>query len=385
MNRLNQFFTPKAALLIETKRVSLRLLLFATLLCMTFTTFVKELVAASYSTSTKQLAWFYKPPSNTTLDVLAKNFKMFILTKGDEKTRDSLKAKGVTCPIVQYLRADAIQNPGSCSATPNGNQVADKAGDYCYISTNHPDWFLLDKYGKRMFDSDGYAMMDPGSTGWRSFFLSRAKVGQEQLGWYGVFLDNVEGSLGKRQQYNQLPAKYTSDSSYQSVIKGMLAYLYNGYFAPKGRPMQANIVSLRDSTTYFSYLTYLSGSMDEAFAVDWHTGYLTTTKWLDDLTRAEKGQSMGKQLILVSQGDKTATSRQQFSYCSYLLISNGKAGFRYGYAHYYTQAWLYSDYNVDLGSPVNSRYLKSGVWYRDFQKGRVKVDPAAHTSSISIY
>ena len=37
----------------------------------------------------------------------------------------------------------------------------------------------------------------------------------------------------------------------------MLAYLYNGYFKAAGHPMFANMVSMKDSTAWFSYMTYL--------------------------------------------------------------------------------------------------------------------------------
>ena len=98
-----------------------------------------------------QLAWFYKPPTAEELKALPKHFETFILTKNDEDERDELKAQGVEAPFLQYISFDVIIDPGSCTAQPWRNQAADRPGDFCYISDNHPDWFMLDADGNRYF------------------------------------------------------------------------------------------------------------------------------------------------------------------------------------------------------------------------------------------
>src|SRR5918999_6286307 len=125
-----------------------------------------------FPNQTIQFAWFYKPPKNGNLGPLVKWFHVYILTKADEDVRDNLKKRGVATPFLQYLRFDAIEDPGSCSARPHRNQVADRKGDFCEISKAHPDWFLLNDRGKRIV-VDGYYLMDPGNDGWREFFLQR--------------------------------------------------------------------------------------------------------------------------------------------------------------------------------------------------------------------
>jgi len=353
--------------------------IFVMALC--FTSFTNFAQAASFPTGYRQLGWFYKPSSDATSDTLAKNYDDFVLTRGDENYRDDLKAKGISSPFLQYVRFDAIQDPGSCNAQPYHNQVADKVGDFCSISTNHPDWFLLDVNGKRMYNA-GYVMMDPGNADWRSFFLSRVQASQQTYKWDGMFLDNVEGSLSKRKQYNQLPAKYPTDSSYQTAINGMLGYLY-GWFKSAGRPLFANLISLKPTSVWFTYMKNLDGAMAECWATGWGTGWRTTSDWLENLSRVEQTQSSGKRALIIGQGDKGNTSRQQFAYASFLLVDNTRAIFRYALANYYTEAWLYSNYNLDLGIPLGARYQSGTQWCRDYSKGKVCVDPAAHTSSIT--
>ena len=331
----------------------------------------------------RQFAWFTKPPLDVSLDTLAKTFDNYVLTKGDESKRDYLKSRGITTPFLQYIVLTEVHNPGSCTAQPKRNSVADRPGDFCWLSQYHPDWFLKDKYGNRLYNGS-YYYMDPANAEFRSWWLSRAKVSQEQLGWDGVFLDNTDASLSRFQQLGKLPAKYTTDSAYSTAVKGFLNYLYTNYFKPTGRPLYANICAVRSQTVYADFLNYLDGALTEAWAMGWRTSYRTTADWEADLKSAESAQSRGKRVWLNSQGDKSNTTRQQFAYGSYLLIANGKASFRYSNSIYYSYAWIYSNYSYDLGNPLGPRYVKSGVWYRDFQRGQVVVNPSTHTATIRL-
>ena len=352
------------------------------LLCSSFVT--TNGFAWTYQSDIRQFAWFTKPPNDVSLDTLSKTFDNYTLTKGDESKRDYLKtSRGITTPFLQYLVFTEVQDPGSCTAQPNRNSVADRPGDFCWLTKYHYDWFLKDKYGNRMRNGS-YYYMDPGNTDFRVWWLTRAKASQEQLKWDGVFLDNTDASLGRFQQMGVLPAKYTTDASYSSVVKGFLNYLYNGYFKPNGRPLYANICSVRYQSVYSDYLNYLDGALTEAWALGWRTSYRSTTDWEAALKSAEDAQVRGKRVWLTSQGDKSNTTRQQFAYGSYLLIANGKASFRYANSLYYRYAWIYSNYSYDLGTPLGPRYVKSGVWYRDFTRGQVVVNPTTHTASIRL-
>jgi hypothetical protein len=332
------------------------------------------------------LAFFYKPPSNSDAITIAANFKSVILTGGDETFRNSLASSGFNSTIPQYFRAEAIQDPGNCTSSPAKNQIANRAGDFCSISQNHPDWFLLDTNGNRMKTSStsGYYRMDPGNTGWRNFFVTRLLETQQQSGWSGLFLDNVEASLSAIQSSGQTSAKYSDNASYQAAVGGFLQHLYQNYALPYGRPLLGNIIARQDDATWYSYIQYMDGAMQERWSVAWSiTDYLSENKWKSDMVLAEQTQSKGKYIILVAPGDKTNTSRQNFAFASYLLISNGKAAFRYADDDLYREVWLYENYNVDLGSPTGPRYQIGTAWRRDFTKGYVVVDPVNRTAAIS--
>jgi len=330
-----------------------------------------------------QIAWFYKPPANGDVSQVASLFDTFILTKKDEAVRDQLRDLGVTAPILQYVRFDAIMDPGDCESEPWGNQVAYKAGDFCRISEQHPDWFLLDQKGNRIKDDEGFVYMDPGSQGWRDFWLERVKTIQSELGWYGVFLDNVEASLEKHEDREL--REYPHEAAFLDEIEAFLDFLREGYFGPTGRPLFANIISLEDEGIWFRYVDYLDGAMYEAWAVGWRDRYLSVRDWEEQLETAEKSQEMGKKVILISQGSQEDAARQQFSFASYLLISEGNASFRYSRSNNHQQIWWYDNYDIDLGRPLGPRYQKGELWKRDFSQGQVIVDPDSYQAKIELY
>jgi Hypothetical glycosyl hydrolase family 15 len=330
-----------------------------------------------------RLAWFYKPPDDSSLPVLAENFDTFILTHKDEAQRDTLKSLGVTSPIYVYLQLVEIRDPGSCTETPQGNQVAFQPGDFCEINEQHPDWFLLDQNGNRIVDRNSY-YMDPGNREYRTFWLQRASALQEQFHWDGIFIDNVEASLSKLTEEGIVPAKYPNDESYQSAIEGFLAYLRDDYFEPHGQPVLANIISIEDWNVWLRYLQYLDGAMIEAFAVDWSNDYRSLANWELQMEAVDRALSQDKALILVSQSEGPDPDRQQFALASYLLIADEKVSFRYTDAAGYQQILLFDNYAMDLGKPLGPRKKEAGSWRRDFGNGYILVNPQKHTAEIKL-
>lgn len=325
------------------------------------------------------LVWFYKPPEDELLPILSEQFDFFILTHRDEESRDILRSLGVTQPIPNYLLFTEIQDPGGCDEKPRGNQVAYQQGDFCRISIDHPDWFLLDAFGNRIVDKDGsYYHMDPGNPGFRAFWLERALELQDMYNWNGVFLDNVEGSLSKYKRQGALPIQYLSDASLQTAVEGFLAYLRG-----KGlRPLYANIISVEENEVWLRYIEYLDGAMLENFAVDWRGSTLSVSEWTTEIEMLAASQQIGKTLILVAQGSQDDLSRQQFAYASYLLANEGFAYFRYAHHSAYREIWWYDNYNLDLGKPLGPAHQKGETWIREFEYGQVIVNPRENTAEL---
>jgi hypothetical protein len=342
------------------------------------------ITATQYPFQKIRLAWFYKPPEDHLLSIVAENFDVFILTHKDEEQRDTLKLLGVESPIFLYLQLLEIKDPGSCTEKPQGNQVAYQAGDFCEINEQHPDWFLLDQNGNRIGDTES-VYMDPGNAEYRAFWLERARELQEQYQWDGFFIDNLEASLSKITSKGVVPAKYPDDASYQAAIDGFLKYLRENYFGPRRQPVLANIISIKDWEDWLHYLQYLDGAMIEAFAVDWNHDYRSIADWERQMDAIDEALSRGKRLILVAQANEMDPNRHQFAFASYLLIGNDNASFRYADgSDGYREVSLYENYNLELGDPLGPRYKKGSSWRRDFANGYVLVNPGQHSAEIKL-
>jgi hypothetical protein len=339
--------------------------------------------APSFSDDLIKIAWFYKPPKEELYPAIAKNFDLFILTHHDEPEREKMRAAGVTAPIYQYLLLAEIQDPGSCTATPWGNQVAYRPGDFCKISKNHPDWFLLDKSGQRLHYEGDFYFMDPGHPGFRAFWLERAREIQIEHKWDGLFLDNVEASSLKYKNMLVRLEKYADDASLVLAIEGFLKYLNDNYFAPENRTVFANILYVNDPQVWYRYLQYMDGAMLENFAVGWQgNGYLSLKEWEQEMSLISTTQDMGKFALLVAQGEENDLPREEFSFASYLLIADGRSSFRYTHHSAYNEVWWYSNYEVRLGKPLGAMRQEAGIWLRDFEHGQVTVNPSNHTAEI---
>ena len=265
------------------------------------------------------LAWFFKPPRQIPIEALPAAFDVFILTHKDEAARDRLRANGRGGPILQYLMLAEIMDPGDCTSDPYGNQVAYRAGDFCEISAQHPDWFLLDQAGKRVRGASGKYYMDPGNPEFRSFWLERAKKLQAEFGWDGLFIDNVEASRTKFTSRGISLRAYPDEFSFQAAVDGFLAYVEHGYSKPSGKPMLANIVSVADDATWFRYLGHLDGAMMESFATDQSDGRLGSAEWEEQMKLVERALAEGKSSFLSRRGGRqimTFSATHSRPFCS---------------------------------------------------------------------
>jgi hypothetical protein len=327
-----------------------------------------------------KLAWFYKPPGDGDLVTIAKNFSFGIMSNGNEIERDKLVNLAMPGPFLQYLRFEAILDPRSCTKVPWKNQVANKPGDYCRLLREHPDWFLRDKNGQLIIDTYGgedFVLMDPGNTFWRAFWIERAMEAQKAGKWDGIFLDNVEVTFNRREDLNEIPAAYPDEASYQKAVQGFLQAIHTRINS-EGKLLYANLVGRRDDSIWVEYMANLDGVMHEGWAIDWPNGYRDVKTWEKHMKLAEDTQAMGKTILLISQGKVEQEDLQKFSYASYLLVMQGHAYFRYANSSFYREAWLYPDYQINLGQPSGSRYKVGDVWRRDFANGKVEVNPKNH-------
>lgn len=333
------------------------------------------------STVTVPLSWFYRPPANASAEDLAAAVERYVLTSGDEGFRDELRALGEQGPFLLYVRSEAVMDDAGLGYTWQ-NQVAHRPGDFARLSSEHPDWFLLDDGGQRIRSGEGdlaetrFYLMDPGSPGWRAFFVERLRAMDD--GWDGVFLDNVEASLLKRERGGALPAKYRTDAAWASAVRDFVGHVRTAYADPRGRLLEANVIDTRttQSPAYEAALAPLDGVMREG----WLDG--EDVDWEGRVAEAERAQDLGKHVLLTANGAADDEQERRFALASFLLADRGRATFRWtSYATY--DRWRgRAPYELDLGPATGEREQVDGVWRRAFARGTVSVDPVRRVGTI---
>ena len=350
-----------------------------------------------------RLSMFYHPPSDgTSVQDLAQRFGSMVFTKGDEHYREQLRAASFDGPILQYVMANEASGPAglrssadACGSYPSYvNNVSGIAGDFCAALHGDERNFLHNGRGERLYKQHdwGYGsvrtlyLMNPAAPGWRAYFAQKASDLLETLRYSGLYLDNVDLSLyrARKQELNSdgVVAEFSTNTAYREAVAGFLAQA-------RGRlgsaPIWANMTSVNDTANDFDpYLPYLDGVLNEYFVARWFGEFADPTVWEVQLQQAEKALGQGKAFTAVGQGSRTDLERMRFALASYLLVADGESYFRYtGDADLsYYEAWLYDDYEAQLGVPLGSRYKTGSQWRRDFACGYVLADPAAHGGRI---
>jgi hypothetical protein len=85
----------------------------------------------------------------------------------------------------------------------------------------------------------------------------------------------------------------------------------------------------------------------------------------------------------VAQGARGDQAALRYAFASYLLVAGPTVSFRYAdHATAYAEVWWNDEFDRALGAPTGPRYWIGNAWARDFEGGRVTVDPTAGTASI---
>jgi hypothetical protein len=328
-----------------------------------------------------------------------------IFTHGDEAYLREMRGDGFAGPALEYLMANETSGPPNVvnSSSPCGaylfypNNLAGLNGDFC--TALHPDEtnFLHNSKGQRLYSTQTWTdtsgahtvtiyLMNPVAPAWQAYVASHLPALVSGSPYTGLFLDNLDlaPTRGQRREVNSdgTVLEYASISDYQASVENSLATYAAAL--PDGMQLWANMTEGQNTpNSWETYLPYLDGVMDEAFATGWN-GLTGPTAWLAQVQRMEQVLDQGKSFVAVAQGSQTNNRIQEFALASYLLAADNAAYFRYADDAHYYQAWWYANYASNLGAPLGMRYQTgSRVWQRDFACGNVTVDPSAGVGTIT--
>jgi Hypothetical glycosyl hydrolase family 15 len=348
---------------------------------------VSSAASPTSQSSTTRLAWFYKPPlDSTSVKRLAGAADELILTGGrDVAYRKQLRRAGYRGRVMQYIDlpfARGGTDPADASFWPWDNQVAWNTGDFARLIHPNESWFLHGPDGTRcreQTDSNGLKyLMNPRAAGWRDFVVKRIRWAYARWSYDGVFFDNVWSSpnaFGRLKRICRgVPREIGTDAEWRSATAHLLARV-----RALGRPVWANT----DGQKF--YAAHLDGWMFEAFASAWAGTYQPAREIRELWAQVERDAAAGKQTLLVAQGRRKDAARMKFALAAYLLVSGANVSFRYSSVegNAYQSLWNYDNYGQGLGAPTGGRKrVSASRWRRDFSGGYVEIDLASHSAVI---
>ena len=254
---------------------------------------------------------------------------IFSLTHNDDRARDRLKSLGVQEPVLQYLLFNEIMNPGACDAAPYNDQVAFQPGDYCWIQSNHPEWFLNNPAGQPIGQINVSFDAGPGQPGLAKL-LAAGGPDADPVTSGMAFSSTTWGPAFKMKEWGRSRQPTRATAGAQAAVEQALKSLYSGYFSPGGRRLYRIYRGKRPAGLAALFAVLWMGPCWKILPPDGRvkSARLSVAEWEQQMEMAaSQAQAMGKTVILVAQGEQADYQRETFALASYLLVADGRAFF----------------------------------------------------------
>ncbi len=316
------------------------------------------------------------------LQFIASHYRLFIA--GTSSYYDSK---------VQYLHQ---LNPGLVVIPyRNGTAISRNGSEYAYIDSNHPDWFLKDANGNRVYETnypDSF-VLDPSNLEWQQYAIARAQDSIGKYGYNGVYFDNMSdyiwvGSGGySAQPINPATNQPYTDAEWKESVRQYLANLKKALGTDK-------LLIFNGIGTGYHYYKYgtgtlaneADGALVEGF-MRWSGSPADYFKpeelWKQDVDLVAELNQKGKTgLIVTSVAGTTMTGEQKeqvhmYSLASYLLAEGDKSLYAFWPTTVDRYKYYDSRWSAQIGEPTGGYYKADGVYQRDFTEGKVLVNPDA--------
>ena len=292
------------------------------------------------------------------------------------------------------------------------------------LNGNHPELFLLDAQGARIFDTSAsnlsvnqhWYLMDFGSAAYQAYWLEAVNADIVSQPWVadGVFADDCLAidvvGFGR---YSGVPTRYSDDASWSAAMNSFGTGITSGLHG-RGQKLWCNRGETRFANGSNAWLQLDAGATppdvlleEGAFAVafgpsSWAVQYYPEADWkrqVDTLAsvRNSRVAMLGSTKLLPDPGTDSGTDNLGkpvtywqalwYSLGSFLLGKNdvlGNAYFMFAGGSGYNRLWWYDEYDaINLGGAVGPYSISSmpsangatNVYSREFQKGYVYVNP----------
>lgn len=216
----------------------------------------------------------------------------------------------------------------------------------------------------------GWYLTNPDNPSWKAFFTRQLRRQVADTGAWGLFLDSasVPNEFGGSAWSPPLPeVDLPFERAWSKKLERWLPYVQRRV----GKPVVANVgswVTTRDVTDY----SHIAGVMIEGFGAGYAPG-----DWLLQQRRAWSLAGRGR--IVIAQSYPSGIGDRTFDLASYLLVQGRQSYFNIQTS---LEPEWWPQYMVELGTPVGNAHY-GGVAWRDFQHGRVFVNPGDAAQTVS--
>ena len=333
--------------------------------------------SGEFSINKHIVIWGGWDPSNSDLQFVASHFDIVNVQpeKGFTKA-DALELKQLNPDITILMYLDAV---GAAGIPESKLYESD---------------YLHDTDGGRLKSKTyGFQIRDPSSQHWRQLWAERALQVIDEYGIDGIFADDVWSTLWDGRFYTT--PKQSDKDNWYSNMKGFLTYV-------KGQ--LGDYLLIPNTHDNGDYVDITDGKWEEDFVhARWasYGNFPSTIDWKKKIDGVKTVCQKGK-IELVSggcsqlEGDKSWTDSHssevknllEFTFSSYLLGASGtKSAFNFGtYWNRDDSDGYYSIFDdaKQLGDPVSDYGEFGSVYARDFENGKVLVNPSSSTYTISL-
>ncbi|PIR68017.1 hypothetical protein COU50_00150, partial [bacterium CG10_big_fil_rev_8_21_14_0_10_33_18] len=285
----------------------------------------------------------------------------------------------------------------------NGLDIYAGSSDYSWINTNHPDWFLVDSDGNRLYTKTNNYGLKPGNVDVQNWLAGKLQNILGAKPYDGIFLDMIVASPNYI-YWNPNISQYVIAINPDTGIQ----YTYPQWRAHQQQKLQVVKNAVGSKMIIFNGLAYnnywqgeggeginfwnttTDGAMIEGF-IRWANNGLNFRRevdWKKDIDMLIDSLSKDR-IILATTGfdinDSTITSEDKkrivmYSFSSFMLGTQGEKAYynsrdldtlQTGHPQESTfqDIWL-----TPIGSPLSPYYKANNLYQRDFTNGKALVN-----------
>ena len=325
--------------------------------------------------------------TDSQIDYAISNYDVIIMHWYDySSVRDSilkLKRQKPDLVILVYISA------------PSASPTIDSYINWTEVNM-HENWFLHDVDGNRLqiIWESGWYCMDIANPEWRQYLgdWCYETLFQKCPEIDGIFVDNAWPTFWKdgwRVPREKLPPEY--GTTWYADMKGLLAYL---------KSRIGTKLLIPNTSDNADFVDVSDGKMAEGFVHYpwWDVNYFSpfdypnqNATYPEQMAKFKNVLDRGKYFLAIDgslniQSLEDAKRVFYYSFCSFLLLANEKASFKFEWKTFEdTYGLLPLTYNAGLlGSATGDYYALADSLARDFENGRVIVNYTPYNTTINL-